>query len=85
MDPLFWGLDVRHETSANCQVANLYTVTGMDVAVDLVTDVWVEVVATVVVGVVEFTGEVVVGMEGVGLVITLTLYLLLVIMVLFLL
>ena len=47
----------------------------MDVAVDLVTGIWVEVVATVAVGAV--------GVEGVGWVSTLTLYFLLVIMVLF--
>ena len=51
----------------------------MDVAVDLVNGVWVEVVATVGAGAVE------VGVEGVDWVSTLTLYLLLVIMVLFLL
>ena len=38
-DPSFWGLVVRHGTSANCPVANLCTVTGIDVVVDLVTGV----------------------------------------------
>ena len=41
LDPSFWGLVVRHGTSAKCQVANLYTVTSMDDAVDLVTGIWV--------------------------------------------
>ena len=50
----------------------------MVVAVDLVTGIWVEVVATMWACVVE------VRVEGVGWVSTLTLYLLLVIMVLFL-
>ena len=58
LDPLFWGLVVRHGTSANCPVANLYTVTGMDVAVDLVTGICMEVVATAWVGAAEFTGAV---------------------------
>ena len=51
----------------------------MDVAVDLGSGIWVEVVATV------GAGEVNVGMESVGLVTTLTLYLLLVNTVFFLL
>ena len=50
---------------------------------DLVTGVWVEVVATVEAGAVEFTG--VVGVVGTGLASTLTLYFPLVSMVLFLL
>ena len=55
----------------------------MDIVADLVTGVWVEVVATVGAGVVEFTG----GIEVVctGLVSTLTLYFLLASMVFFLL
>ena len=57
--------------------------TGMDVAVDLVTGIWVEVVATVGIGAVECTG--VVEVVGTGWAITLTLYLLLVSTVLFLL
>ena len=78
--PLFWGLAFGHGTSANFPVANLYTITGIDaVAVDLVTGVWVEVVATVGVGAVG------VGMEGIDWVSTLTLYLLLVSIVLLLL
>ena len=35
LDPSFWCLVVRHETSTNCPVANLYTITCIDVAVDL--------------------------------------------------
>ena len=79
LDPSFWGLVVGHGTPANYPVANLYTVTGMDSAPHLTTGVWVLTVATMGVGAVE------VGVEGVGLVSTLTLYLLLVMMVLFLL
>ena len=55
---MFWGLAVGYGTSANFPVANLYTMTGMDSAVDLATGVWVEVVATVGVGAIEFTGVV---------------------------
>ena len=55
----------------------------MDVAVDLVTGSWVEVVATVGAGAVEFSG--VVGMVGTGWAFTFTLYFLLVSMVFFLL
>ena len=69
LDPSIWGLVVGHGTSANCPVADLYTITSIDSAVDLTTGVWVLTVATM--GVVE------VGMEGVGWVSTLTLYLLL--------
>ena len=76
LDPSFWGLVVGHGTSANCPISNLYTVTSMDVTVDLVTGVWVEAVATVGAGVVEFTGVVVIGVEDVGWLSTLTLYLL---------
>ena len=42
-----WGLAVGQGTSTNCPVAHLYTITSIDVAVDLVTGVQVEVVATV--------------------------------------
>ena len=66
-------------TSANFVNANLYTITGIDSAVDLTDSVWVLTVAIMVAGVVG------VGMEGVGWVRTITLYLLLAIMVLFLL
>ena len=69
--PLFWGLAVGYGTSANIPVANLYTITGMDVAADLVTGIWVEVVATVRVGAVG------VMLEGIGWASTLTVYLLL--------
>ena len=55
----------------------------MDVAADLVTGIWLEVVATVGVGAVEFTG--VVGVVVTGWASTLPLYLLLVSTVLFLL
>ena len=70
--PLFWGLLVGHGTSANCPVANLYTITSIDVAVDLVTGVWVEVVATVRVGAAECTGAVGVIVVGTGWARTLT-------------
>ena len=76
---LSWGLSVRYGISANCPVANLYTITNIDAAVDLTTGVWVEAVATVGVGTV---GVVVV---GTGWARTLNLYPLLVITVLFLL
>ena len=55
----------------------------MNVVMDLVTGVWVEVVATMEAGAVEFTGAV--GMLGAGWASTLTLYFLLVSMVFFLL
>ena len=63
-------------TSLNFIVARLYTITGMESAVDLVTSVWVLTIATVGVGAVE------VGVEDTGWVSTLTLYPLLAIMVL---
>ena len=63
----------------NCPMVNLYTVTGIDSAVDLTIGVWVLTGVTVGAGAVE------VGVEGVGWVSTLTLYLLLAIMVLLLL
>ena len=85
LDPFFWGLVVRHGTSANCPVANLYTITSIDVAVDLVTGIWVEVVATVGVGAAEFTGAVGVVVVGTAWARTLTLYPLLAITVFFLL
>ena len=52
----------------------------MDVAADLTMAIWVEVVATVGIGAVrdKFTGAVGIGVTGIGWVITLTLYLLLV-------
>ena len=77
--PSFWGLAVGFGTSANCSIANLYTITSIDVAVDLVTGIWVEALATVGVGAV---GVVVVGVCWAS---TLTLSLLLVSTVLFLL
>ena len=79
--PSFRGLAVRKGTSANCPVANLYTITSMDVAVDLVTGIWVEVVATMGAGAVEITGAV--GVVGTGWVSTLTLFFLLLSMVFF--
>ena len=85
LDPSFWGLVVGHGTSANCPVANLYTVTSIDVAVDLVSGIWVEVVATVGVGAAEFTGVVGLVVVDTGWARTLTLYPLLAITVLFLL
>ena len=45
-----WGLPVGCWTSANCPVANVYTITGIDAAVDLTIDIWVEAVPTVGVG-----------------------------------
>ena len=50
----------------------------METATDFTVDIWVEVVATVEVGIVgvEFTGAVRVGVVGMGWAITLTLYLL---------
>ena len=77
--PSSWGLPVGCGTSANCPVANLYTVTSIDATVDLTTGIWVEAVSTVgvcAVGAVEV---------DTGWVRTLTLYPLLVSMVLFLL
>ena len=62
----FRDLVVGHGISANCPMANLYTVTGIDV-VDLTLGVCVLTVATVGVGAVK------VGVEGVGMVCTLTL------------
>ena len=78
LDPSFWGLIVGCGTSANCPIANLYTVTSIDSAVDLTIGVWVLTVATMGAGALE------VWVEGLGLVSTLTLYLLLAIIVLFL-
>ena len=63
-----WGLPVGCQTSVNCSVANLYTVTSIDAAADLTIGVWVEAVATVGLGAV---GAVVV---GTGWARTLTLY-----------
>ena len=85
LDPSFWGLVIRHGTAANCLVANLYTVTDIGVAVDLVIGIWVEVVATGGVGAAEFTGAMGVVVVGTGWARTLTLYPLLAITVLFLL
>ena len=77
LDPSFWGLVVGCGNSANYSIVNLYTITGIDSAVDLTNGVWVLTVAIMGTGVVE------VGVEGVGWVSTLTLYLLLAIMFLF--
>ena len=77
--PSFWGLAVRYETSANFPVANLYTMTSMDSAVDLTTCILMEAVVTAGVGAVG------VGLVGMGWTSTLTLYLLLASMVLLLL
>ena len=79
MEFLFKGLVVGCGTSANCPMANLYTVTGVDSTVDLTIGVWVLTVATMGAGAVE------VAVEGVGWVSALTLYLLLAIMFLLLL
>ena len=72
--PLFWGLAVGLEVSANCSVASSCIVTGMAVAVNHVVCIWVDVVVVI--------GAVVVGM---GWFRTPTLYPLLAITVLFLL
>ena len=66
----FRDLGVGHGTSANCPMASLCIVTGIDSAVDLTIAVCVLTVTTVMAGAVE------VGVEGVGWVSTLTLYLL---------
>ena len=47
LDPSYWGLAVGCGTSANCPIANLYTVTSIDSAADLTVGVWVLTVATV--------------------------------------
>ena len=74
-----WSLPVGCGTSANCPVANLYTITSIGAAALLTTGIWVEAVATVGIGAV---GVVVVG-TGWGR--RVTLYPILAIMVLFLL
>ena len=71
----FMDLIVGHGTSANCPVASVCIVTGTDSAVDLIIGVCMLTVTTRGVGAVE------VGVEGVGWVSTLTLYLLLAIIV----
>ena len=71
----FMDLVVGCGTSANCPMASLCIVTGIDSAVDLTIGVCVLTVTTMGAGAVE------VGVEGVGWVSTLTLYLLLAIMV----
>ena len=65
----FGDLVVGCRTSANCPIANLCTITGIDSAVDLTIGVYVLTVAAIGAGAVE------VGVEGVGWVSTLTLYL----------
>ena len=72
--PSFWGLVVRQGTSANCPVANLYTIASMEV-VDLITGVWVEIAATMEEGAVEFTGAV--GVAATSRASTITFYFLL--------
>ena len=72
LDPSLWGLLVGHGTSANCLVANLYTITSI-------------VVAIVGVGAAEFTGAGGVVFVGTDRARTLTLYTFLAITVLFLL
>ena len=71
----FMDLVAGHGTSANCPLASLCIVTSIDSAVDLTTGICVLTVTTVGAGAVE------VGMEGVGWLNTLTLYLLLAIIV----
>ena len=77
MDPSFWGLVCGCGTSANYPIANLYTITGINSTVDLTVGLWVLTMATM--------GMVEAGAEAIVWVSTLTLYLLLAIMVLFLL
>ena len=71
----FMDLVLGHGTSANCAMASLCIVTGIDSALDLTIDVCVLTVTTMGAGAVE------VGVEGVGWVSNFTLYLLLAIMV----
>ena len=70
MNPSFWGLVVGSGTSANCPISNLYAITGIDYAVGFIIGVWVLTVATV------GADRVQAGVESVGWVTTLTLYLL---------
>ena len=70
LDPSFGGLVVGHGTSANCPIANLYTIISIDSAMALPLGVWVLTVASKGVGAVE------VWVGGVGLVSTFALYLL---------
>ena len=79
MEEFSWSLSVGYGTSLNFPFVKLYTITTMDAAAVLTTDIWVEVVATVGVYAVG------VGVVGVGWTFTLTLYPLLVSMVLLLL
>ena len=55
--PSFWDLAEGCGTSANCPLADLYTITSIDDAADFVTGVWVEAVATIGVGAVEVEVE----------------------------
>ena len=71
----FMALVVEHGTSANCPMASLCIVTGKDSAVDLIIGVCVLTVTTMGAGAVE------VGVEGVGWLSTLSLYLLLAIII----
>ena len=71
---LFGDLGVGWGISANCPIANLYTITSIDSIVDLAIGVCVLTVATM-------GGAVEGGVESVGWMSTLTLYLLLVVMV----
>ena len=77
LDTSFWGLLVGCGTSTSYPGANLFTVTSIESAVDLTIGVWVLTTATMGAGAVED------GVEGVGWVSALTLYLLLEIMALF--
>ena len=70
-----WGFPVGYGISSNFPCARLYTVTGMDVAADFATGIWVVAVkvATVEVGSagrIGFIGKV--GLAGIGWAITLT-------------
>ena len=61
LELLFRDLVVGCGTSANCPMANLYTVTSINSAVDLTIGVWVLTVATMGVGAVEVVVEGVAG------------------------
>ena len=72
-----WGLPVGQGIPLNFPCAKVYTVTGMDLAADFTTGIWMDVVDVAIVAVgIGFMGTHVVGVVGKGWAITLTLYLL---------
>ena len=75
-----WGLPVGWEIPSNFPCAKLYTVTGMVVAADFTTGIWVDAVEVATVGVgtdlIGFTGTDIVGVVGKGWAISLSLHLL---------